>query len=186
MKAIIGLGNPGNEYSFTRHNIGFEIIDYFADKNEITFKYKHKAYIGAYKYNKETVLFVKPQTYMNASGESIVEIVKYYDLQLEDIIVIYDDVDLEFARVRIRQHGSAGTHNGMRSVIYQLRSESIPRIRIGIGKPNGIPLSNYVLQKFSKDEMNRIREIIQKSGDIIQCFIDKGINMCMNKYNNYE
>ncbi|MPW24974.1 aminoacyl-tRNA hydrolase [Alkalibaculum sp. M08DMB] len=183
MKAIVGLGNPGNKYVLTRHNIGFEVIDYLATKYSVNFKSHLKAHIGVLHIDSEKVLLVKPQTYMNLSGESLLEVTSYYDIELQDVLIVYDDIDLDLGKMRIRKHGSAGTHNGMRSIIYNLKSQDIPRLRIGIGKQENIPLANYVLQRFSPDEMPIAKEIVIRAGDGVISFIKDGINLCMNKYN---
>lgn len=183
MKAIVGLGNPGIKYNFTRHNIGFNVIDYIADKEKVSFKSKHRALIGSYVLNQEKIMLVKPQTYMNLSGESLREITEYYDLSLKDILVIYDDIDLVFSKMRIRKQGSAGTHNGMKSIIYQLQDDALPRLRMGIGKPENIPLVNYVLQRFSDNELVIVKDMIIQAGNIATSFIIDGIDDTMNKYN---
>ncbi|MFZ7130970.1 MAG: aminoacyl-tRNA hydrolase [Eubacteriales bacterium] len=184
MKAIIGLGNPGEKYLLTRHNIGFQVIDFLAGKNQVKFKYNHKALIGSFYSNHEKILLVKPQTYMNLSGESVLQIVNYFGLSLEELFVIYDDIDLDLGKIRIREKGSAGTHNGMKSMIFQLESEEIPRMRIGIGKPEDMPLTNYVLHNFKDEELPIIREMVTKAEEVISCFVLQGINSTMNKYNN--
>lgn len=183
MKAIVGLGNPGDKYAATRHNIGFEVINFLADKYNVNFKSNLKAQIGILHVNGEKVLLVKPQTYMNLSGESLLEVVRYYDLDLQDILIIYDDIDIDLGKIRIRQKGSAGTHNGMRSIIDLLKSQDMPRIRMGIGKQEEIPLVNYVLQRFPTNEIPTVKEMIEKAGDAVICFVNDGINLCMNKFN---
>lgn len=183
MKAIVGLGNPGDRYSLTRHNVGFEVIDYMALKYEVSFKFKHKALIGSYFKDGEKILIVKPQTFMNLSGESIVDVLEYYNIDLKDTLIIYDDIDLDLGKLRIRQQGSAGSHNGMKSVIYHLNSDKIPRLRLGIGVPENLPLVDYVLQKFNKDEIPILREMVIKAEEAVTCYIAQGINCAMNQYN---
>ena len=135
MYLIIGLGNPGREYALTRHNIGFEAVDYIADQKNVQItKDEHEGLTGVYFENGEKVMLIKPMTYMNNSGLCVEELVSYYDVPLENTLVIYDDIDLDPGKIRIRKKGSAGTHNGMRSIIYQLQDQNFPRIRIGIGK----------------------------------------------------
>ena len=134
MKIIAGLGNPGREYESTKHNVGFMTLDLLADKLGISIsKEKFKALIGEGRIGTEKIILVKPQTYMNLSGESIREVVGFYKIDIEDLIVIYDDIDIPAGTLRIRSKGSAGTHNGMRSVVYQLQEDGFPRIRVGIG-----------------------------------------------------
>lgn len=179
----MGLGNPGHKYAATRHNIGFEVIDFIAQKYNINFKSNLRAHISVDHIGSEKVLLVKPQTYMNLSGESLLEIVNYYDLKLEDVLIIYDDIDIAFGKIRIRQKGSAGTHNGMRSIVELLKSQDMPRIRMGVGKKDNIPLASYVLQKFPPEEMLTVQEMVTKAADAVICFIEEGINLCMNRYN---
>ncbi len=183
MKAIVGLGNPGDKYAPTRHNIGFEVINFIALKYNVNFKSSLKSHIGVAHIDGEKILLVKPQTYMNLSGESLLEIVNYYEIELKDVLIVYDDIDISLGKVRIRQKGSAGTHNGMRSIIELLKSQDMPRIRMGIGKKDNIPLADYVLQRFPPDEIPAVREMVSKAGDAITCFIEDGIDLCMNRYN---
>ena len=137
MYVIAGLGNPGRQYERTRHNMGFMVADVFAAAHDIDVRrITHKALVGEGRVGGEKVLVVKPQTYMNLSGESLREVMNYYDVPMENLIVVYDDMDLETGTLRIRKKGSSGSHNGMKSVIYQLQSDEFPRVRIGIGAPD--------------------------------------------------
>lgn len=179
----MGLGNPGDQYANTRHNIGFQVIDAIADSYAVHFKSKGKSHIGTFFLDGEKILLIKPQTFMNLSGESVLDLVDYYDLDIEDLLIIYDDIDVDVGKMRIRQKGSAGTHNGMRSVIYHLKSDEMPRIRVGIGKEDNIPLDKYVLGRFTSDELPIVKEIIEKASKAALCFVKEGINLCMNKYN---
>ena len=183
MKLIIGLGNPGKEYAYTRHNIGFMVVDMIAESFNISsFKEKFNAYIGEGKIGSEKILLVKPQTYMNASGESVVNIVRFYKVDLNDIVVIYDDLDLELGRLRIRNKGSAGGHNGMKSIIYQLQSDEFSRLRVGIGKPPHDAI-NHVLGKFKPEEQMAVTETVKKSVAAVELLLSEGIEKAMNKYN---
>lgn len=182
MKIIVGLGNPGKKYELTRHNVGFMAIDRFAEEQNINFQDKHKALIGTIHIEGQKVLLVKPQTYMNLSGESLSEIVNYYKIDLEDILVVYDDIDIPLGKIRIRKKGSAGTHNGMRSIVSCLSSTEFPRMRLGIGKGD-IPLIDYVLQRFSDEELNVVNNMIEIASKAIKSYILDGIDLCMNKYN---
>ena len=131
MFAVIGLGNPGKQYAGTRHNVGFDTVDYLASKNDISLsKVKHKAVIGEGVIQGKKVLLVKPQTFMNLSGRSVLEICNFYKLEPQQLVVIYDDIDIDVGKLRIRPNGSAGTHNGMKSIIYEIQSDNFPRIRI--------------------------------------------------------
>ncbi|MBR6688892.1 MAG: aminoacyl-tRNA hydrolase [Clostridia bacterium] len=163
MKCIIGLGNIGKEYEYTRHNMGFVMLDKLAEKNNIKIDKKMKKYIyGEGNINGEKVCLVKPTTYMNLSGEAIVELMNWYKIDKEDIVVIYDDIDIPFGDVRYRLNGSAGTHNGMRNIIAMIKTEDFARIRVGIENRNGvpIPLVDYVLQRMSKYEIRKIDDAI--------------------------
>ena len=148
MIVIAGLGNPGKKYENTRHNMGFLTIDRIAEKNDIKVnKIKHRALVGDGFISGHKVLLVKPQTYMNLSGESLREVMNYYNVDIEDLIVIYDDFDIETGSLRIRKKGSAGSHNGMKSVIYQLKNDGFPRVRVGIGKSGSLDWKDFVLGK---------------------------------------
>ena len=163
MKCIIGLGNIGKEYENTRHNLGFIMLDKLSEKYNIKLdKKKKKCIYGEGNINGEKVSLVKPTTFMNLSGEAIVEIMNWYKIDKEDILVIYDDIDIPFKDVRYRLSGSSGTHNGMRNIIANIKTEDFARIRVGMENRNGIPipLIDYVLQKFSKDELKVINEEI--------------------------
>ncbi len=186
MYLIVGLGNPGKEYAGTRHNVGFDAIDFLAYKNDVKLnKLKFNAVFGEYNVNGEKVLLFKPVTYMNLSGNAVIEAVRFYKIPIENIIVIYDDIDIGLGSLRIRPHGSSGTHNGMKSLIYQLQSDKFKRIRIGIGKsknPN-LSLADYVLQKFDSDERTTINETIQNAGLAAEDIIRFGLNHAMENYN---
>lgn len=184
MYIIVGLGNPGKKYEQTRHNIGFISIDYMADKYGIKVsKIKHKALIGEGNIGNSKLILVKPQTYMNLSGEAVREIVDYYKADLSKLVVIYDDIDIPVGSVRIRKKGSSGTHNGMRSIIYQLKSEEFPRIRIGMGRNGSDELKDFVLGGFSKAEKPVLEAAVRHTADAVECFISEGIDVCMNRYN---
>lgn len=186
MYLIVGLGNPGKEYAGTRHNVGFDTIDFLADKNDVTLnKLKFNAVFGEYYIGDEKVLLFKPVTYMNLSGNAVAEAVRFYKIPVENIIVIYDDIDIGIGALRIRPHGSSGTHNGMKSIIYQLQSDQFKRIRIGLGSnqnPN-LSLADYVLQKFGSDERTIINSTIENAGLAAEDIIKNGLNHAMEKYN---
>jgi PTH1 family peptidyl-tRNA hydrolase len=185
LTVIAGLGNPGNKYENTRHNVGFSTIDLLSSKHGIKVnKLKHKALTGEGTIAGERVLLVKPQTFMNLSGESIRDIAEWYKLPMDNIIIVYDDVDLPVGTIRIRPKGSSGTHNGMKSVIYQLQSDEFPRVRIGIGKaPEGWDLADYVLSRFSADEAGAIRESIARAADAAASIVSDGVSAAMNQFN---
>lgn len=185
MYLVAGLGNPGSEYDMTRHNIGFAAIDYIADKYNIQIKkLKYKALFGETNINGEKVVFVKPQTYMNLSGESVRDFCSFYKIPPENVIIICDDISLLPGKVRIRRKGSAGGHNGLKSIIYQLNSDSFPRIKIGVGSPEhkDFDLADFVLGRFTKEEIPVLEKSIIKSCDAVFEIIVHGIDSAMNKY----
>ena len=184
MIVIAGLGNPGKKYENTRHNMGFLTIDRIAEKNDIKVnKIKHRALVGDGFISGHKVLLVKPQTYMNLSGESLREVMNYYNVDIEDLIVIYDDFDIETGSLRIRKKGSAGSHNGMKSVIYQLKNDGFPRVRVGIGKSSSLDWKDFVLGKVGGAESDAISQAISNAADAVECMISEGIDIAMNKYN---
>lgn len=184
MYVIVGLGNPGKKYENTRHNIGFNIIDVLSDRFSINVnKIKHQALIGEGFINNEKVMLVKPQTYMNKSGEAVRDIVAYYDVNLDNVLIIYDDVDTDVGSIRMRIKGSGGSHNGMSNVIYHLKTKDIPRLRVGIGQDENIPLRSYVLGKFRSDEIKAMNEAVKTSVLAVEEYIHNGIDLAMNKYN---
>ncbi|WP_156456419.1 aminoacyl-tRNA hydrolase [Abyssisolibacter fermentans] len=183
--AVIGLGNPGNKYSNTKHNVGFNTIDCLAEKNNVKLsKIKFKSVYGETMIDGNKVILVKPQTYMNNSGISVMEILKYTNVPIDNIIVIYDDIDIELGSLRIRKKGSAGSHNGMKSIIYHLKSEDFPRIRLGIGKPNqGQDLANYVINNFGKEDRELIDTTIERASEAVLEIIKNGVDQAMNIFN---
>lgn len=184
MFIIVGLGNPGKKYENTKHNIGFITLDYLAEKNNINInKIKHKALVGEGIVSGHKVILVKPQTYMNLSGNSVREVMEYYKADIEKLIVIYDDVDIPMGRLRIRKKGSAGTHNGMKSIIYDLQEDGFPRVRIGIGKDRKMPLAGYVLGGFAKEEKDLMKSAVERAAEAIECMLEKGIDIAMGEYN---
>ena len=183
MYIIAGLGNPGREYTSTRHNSGYMAIEYLAEKLNVKLnKLKFNSVYGETSINGEKVMLVKPVTYMNRSGLAIGEIVKFYKIPTEALIVIYDDIDIPLGTLRIRPNGSAGTHNGMRSIISSIGSE-FPRIRIGIGRNEEMDLADYVLQKFSPSEKDIVAPIIEKAAEAAIEIIENSIESAMQKYN---
>ena len=185
---MVGLGNPGLKYEFTRHNIGFRIVDSLAQQIEIEFK-KVKSYyslISRGMINNHKVMLVKPQTFMNLSGRAVSKIVSYYKISLRDLLIVYDDLNLELGQIRIRKKGSAGGHKGIESIMQYLHSEDIPRLRIGIGNPSvnfNFDCVSYVLSNFNDDEEDRIKETIKLSTKAIKTVIEDGFEKSMRKYN---
>lgn len=185
MYVVVGLGNPGQKYEKTRHNVGFDVIDILAKEYNISVtKIKHKALIGEGRIGSEKVLLVKPQTYMNLSGETLIDIYNYYKIDIENIIVIYDDIDLDVGKLRIRKKGSAGTHNGMKSIVKCLNSTNFPRVRVGVSKPiPGQDLADFVLSRFKKEELNNLECGLEKAYLAVETIIKENIDIAMNKYN---
>lgn len=186
MYLVAGLGNPGSRYEMTRHNIGFHTIDYIADEQGVKIKkLKYKALYGETEIAGERVLLVKPQTYMNLSGESIIDFVNFFKIPVENVIVISDDISLPAGRIRVRAKGSAGGHNGLKSIIYQLQSEGFPRVRIGVGEPEhkDYELADYVLGKFTKEEIPVLEESIKRAYNAVCEIIRRGPESAMNRYN---
>jgi len=180
----VGLGNPGRKYENTRHNIGFIAVEHLANRHNIKInKIKHKALIGEGHIDGEKVMIVKPQTFMNLSGRSVREIMEYYKEDINNLIIIYDDIDIEAGAIRIRKKGSAGTHNGMRSIIYELMTDEFPRIRIGIGRVENIQLRSYVLENFKKEEIEIMEDSIKTACAAVEALIIKSIDTAMNEYN---
>lgn len=185
MKLIVGLGNPGFQYAVTRHNIGFQAIDAIAEAYHIAIqKNKYKSLIGEGTIKGEKVILMKPQTYMNLSGEAVRACMDWNKLTKNDIIVIYDDVSLEVAQLRIRKLGSAGGHNGIKNIISHLGGQEFPRIKIGVGeKPPGWDLANYVLSRFTDEEIKVIAPKLNDVVKAVEIMLDKGIDQAMNQYN---
>lgn len=185
---MVGLGNPGLKYEFTRHNIGFRTVDNLARDIETEFK-KVKSYyslISRGMINTHKVMLIKPQTFMNLSGRAVSKVVSYYKISFQDLLIVYDDLNLELGQVRIRKKGSAGGHKGIESIMQYLNSEDIPRLRIGIGNPLvnfNFDCVSYVLSNFNHDEKDKIKEVIQLSTKAIKTVIEDGFEKAMRKYN---
>jgi len=187
MYVVVGLGNPGRKYLNTRHNVGFDMIDVIASKfkTKIT-RVKHKALTGECEIAGEKVLLVKPQTYMNLSGECVREIAEYYKIDSAHMIVIYDEAALVLGRLRIRTNGSSGGHNGIKNIVYRLQTEDFIRIRVGIGTGSERPLLDFVLDNFSKQEIDTLIQTAVLMPDIIETIIKSGSAVAMNIYNPHQ
>ncbi len=186
MRIIVGLGNPTLKYSKTRHNVGFETIDVLSKKHKIKVKKNQfKALIGEGFINDEKVILVKPMTYMNNSGEAVKEIVDYYKVNPnEDLIVISDDLNLDVGVLRLRSKGSAGGHNGLKSIIKCVGTESFDRVRIGVGKvPANRDVITHVLSRFGKEDRKIVKESFIVSAHAIECVITDGMEKAMSKFN---
>ena len=186
MYLIAGLGNPGRDYVGTRHNVGFEVADAICSKFDISLnKEKFRAVFGDGRISGEKVIIAKPQTYMNLSGESIREIVDWYKIENDHIIIIYDDISLPVGRLRIREKGSAGGHNGIKNIIYQLGTDVFPRIKIGVGSPEHpeFDMKDYVLGKFSTEETEILIKSAVRAVSAVEEIIASGSKSAMNKFN---
>lgn len=185
MYLIVGLGNPESDYANTRHNMGFNVINQLAKEYEIdvTRKKFNSEYEKTIIEGKKVIL-VKPQTFMNLSGEALIEFVNFYKIDLDKIIVIYDDIDIEPGKIRIRKSGSAGSHNGMKSIVHFLKNENFTRIRVGIGKPKGNSnMIEYVIGGIPEEEKQVLQEGVEKAKNAVIEILKNGIDKSMNKFN---
>ncbi|MCM1308103.1 MAG: aminoacyl-tRNA hydrolase [Butyrivibrio sp.] len=185
MYIIAGLGNPESKYAKTRHNIGFRILDELARRHSIDIsERKHKGLLGKGVIGGERVILIKPQTYMNLSGECVRAAADYYKTEPERIIVLFDDISLEVGKLRVRKKGSAGGHNGIKSIIAQLGTEGFPRLKFGVGgKPAHMDLADYVLGRFGADDEAAVEDGIERACGAVECMIGEGCDAAMNKYN---
>ena len=185
MYIIVGLGNPGKEYAHTRHNVGFETIDILADRMGIEVEEKkHKGLCGKGILAGQKVILLKPQTYMNLSGESVRAAADFYKVDPEDILVIYDDIDLPAGEVRIRKSGGPGTHNGMRDIVGKLGTENFPRVRCGIGAPEHKgELISYVLQRLSGEKLELLQRTAEQAAQAAKIILQEGIHAAQQEYN---
>lgn len=194
MKLIVGLGNPGKKYEQTRHNFGFFVLDQLAKKFHLSFSSKFRgdlAQISDKRHDK--IFFLKPQTFMNLSGESVVSCAHFYKILPQDIFVIFDDLDLPFGRLRVARSGSAGGHNGVQSILEHLGTQDFPRLKLGIGRPlktgpvekgAGQEAADHVLDKFSKAEQGQLTQIVDLAMGCIETYLREGLEETMNRYNN--
>jgi peptidyl-tRNA hydrolase, PTH1 family len=184
MKMIVGLGNPGKKYQFTRHNIGFLTVDEISKKLGIlSYQSKFNAFVASSDFNGNKVIVCKPQTYMNLSGDAVNSVAKYYKIKSTDILVISDDMDLPVGKIRIRPFGGAGGQKGLKNIIDQLNTNEFPRIRIGIGKNPAIDAADYVLGKFEKENYDLYIESIKQATEAALVFVTEGLEKAMNLYN---
>lgn len=185
MKMIIGLGNPGKQYENTRHNIGFQVIDELANRLDApAMQSKFNGMYTVIHRPEGKVVLVKPLTFMNLSGECVRPLMDYYNIDVEDILVLYDDLDFPPGELKMRQKGSAGGHNGMKSLIAHLGTDQFKRVRLGIGRPtNGMKIADYVLSNFSKEESSSIQDMVGKSADACIDYLQTSFLEVMNKYN---
>ncbi len=180
MKLIVGLGNPGKEYENTRHNVGFMVLDHYIENDGW-----QKKFDGLYQIinvEGEKILFLKPTTFMNLSGGSVVQASKYYDISAENILIIHDDMDIDFGKFKLKKNSSSGGHNGIKSIIAALNTDTFNRLKIGISHDKNKDTINYVLGKFSKEEINFLNDHYKLYNEIIHSFICDGMDQTMNKY----
>ncbi|CAB1254718.1 aminoacyl-tRNA hydrolase [Clostridium sp. MT-14] len=183
MFLIVGLGNIGIEYEHTRHNIGFDAVDLLSSKyNIVLSKKKFKGTCGEGIIENNKVVLLKPDTYMNLSGESVVEAVNFYKIMGNNIIIIHDDIDIPVGRLRIKTHGSAGGHNGVKNIIFNLATDQFVRVKIGIGQPEG-QLISHVLGRFSKNDKIYMEKVLKVSREAVECILKNGVEEAMNRFN---
>jgi PTH1 family peptidyl-tRNA hydrolase len=181
---IFGLGNPGSQYARTRHNLGFMVVDTLAEQYDISpNKRQHHSYLGEGVIAEKRVVLVKPHTYVNLSGQAAQSIVHFWQIPLSYFLVVADDMDLEFGKLRLRRRGSPGGHNGLKSITQSLGSQEFPRLRIGIGRPGSDDAIDHVLSSFTREEWDELNETILRAADAVVAFLNEGIDAAMNKYN---
>ena len=185
MKLIVGLGNVGTKYTFTRHNAGFMLIDSIVLNAglELHENSRLKCFMTKFNKNGEDFLLIKPTTFMNLSGEAVRAVSDYYKIRIEDVLIVYDDISLELGRIRFRPDGSDGGHNGIKSIIQHMGTKDIARLKIGIGPQPNIPSEVFVLQNFSKEELEKLKETLAIAKDGIACYFTNGMQVTQNKYN---
>lgn len=185
MKLVVGLGNPGRKYERTRHNIGFDAIDRLQQKWKLDLaEQKFKGVYGVERNGTEKIFVLKPLTYMNLSGESVAQLMNYYQIASEDLLVIYDDLDLAPGKIRLRQKGGHGGHNGIRSIIQHTGSDTFNRIRIGIGRPDpGVAVPDYVLGKFSPDDLEKAEQAAERAAEAVDAWKTEPFLKVMNHFN---
>ncbi len=185
MKLIVGLGNIGNKYTFTRHNAGFMLADSIALNNNLTFRENSrlKCLMTNLRNGVNDYLIIKPTTFMNLSGEAVRAVMDYYKIPIEDILIVYDDLSLEIGKIRFRANGSDGGHNGIKSIIQHLGTKDVARLKIGIGPQPNLPSEVFVLQNFSKEELETLKGVLSTAKNGIECFFKEGIAVAQNKFN---
>ena len=180
MKALIGLGNPEVKYKTTRHNTGFLIMDEILSAHNVSLSDKFNAYFA----KKDDILYLLPKTYMNLSGDSVIQLMNFYKLKNTDILVIYDDATIEFGTFRLKKNGSFGGHNGIKSIINRIGTDVFDRLKVGVGPvPNNVPIDSFVLGNFSTDELTKIREMGKITVNLVDMWIKEGMEKTQNKFN---
>ena len=188
MRIIVGLGNPGDRHRCSRHNLGFRCADLMSRRWDIPFSERRpKAVLAIGRRHGQEVVLVKPRTFMNNSGEAMSYLIDRFGVRPSDLLIIYDDMELELGRIRIRIQGSGGTHNGMRSIVSALQTQEIPRLRIGIGHPAlGQETIPYVLGRFSKDESETVSRSVGLTAEAVECLLEENIDAAMNRFNSVQ
>ena len=188
MKVVLGLGNPGKKYERTRYNLGFLVLDRLAAEKQLAIKEKkYSSLVGDWLGPQERVLLVKPHTYMNHSGDAARHLLRYLPIGIQDLVVIHDDLDLPFGRIRIRQRGGAGGHRGILSILESLGDEGFSRVRVGIGRPPpGVDPTDYVLEPFSREERAGLGQVISRAAEAVVCLLEEGSQKAMEKFNRAE
>ena len=181
MKLIAGLGNIGDKYCFTRHNAGFMVLDKWALDSGFSFKEEKKLKCFLAKYN--DIVFIKPATFMNLSGEAVRAVIDYYKIDIKDVLIIYDDISLDLGKIRFRANGSDGGHNGIKSVIQHLGTQNFDRLKIGIGPQPNVPSEVYVLQNFSKDDLEKLKTVLKQSITAVEFYLENDIYKAQNRFN---
>ena len=184
MKLIVGLGNPGKEYINTRHNIGFELLDFFASKYNFSFnKHKFNGEYAEFNFNGEKIIFLKPLSFMNLSGSVVSKYVSFFKINLDDILIIHDDLDMNFGRIKVVYDSSSGGHNGIKDIEKFIGTKKYTRLKIGISNDKTVDTKDYVLGKFTDDEINEIKLIFINLSDFVFDFCSKNLDELMCKYN---
>ena len=188
MKMIIGLGNPGKEYAQTKHNVGFMVIDAIADELNVAVEKKQcQALTQTANWDGQKILLVKPQTFMNLSGQAVMELLHYYNDRIDDLLVIHDDLDLPPGQLRFKQGGGAGGHNGIKNIIAHLGTQEFPRIKVGVGdKPPRMDLADYVLSRFSKEDREKMEQAFKDAAEAVEVMITEGADAAMNQFNGHK
>lgn len=181
MKLIVGLGNVGERYCFTRHNTGFMVLDKLAlDKG---FSFREESKLKCFLAKSGDIIYIKPTTFMNLSGEAVRAVMDYYKIDVKDLLIVYDDIALDLGRMRFRANGSDGGHNGIKSIIKHVGTKEFDRLKIGIGPQPNIPSENYVLQNFPKEQLEELKEVLKKADEAIEFYLENGIQKAQNKFN---
>lgn len=181
MKLMVGLGNVGEKYCFTRHNAGFMVLDKLAvDKG---FSFREESKLKCFLAKSCDIIYIKPTTFMNLSGEAVRAVMDYYKIDVKDLLIVYDDIALDLGRMRFRANGSDGGHNGIKSIIKHVGTKEFDRLKIGIGPQPNIPSENYVLQNFPKEQLEELKEVLKRADEAIEFYLENGIQKAQNKFN---